>query len=637
MIRDNRTGFPIGDSAELIFSEQPVFSREEKEKFLENTIFSVSGWRRVFALDGDEESSNPEITVLDKILVGGAARIFAEFLRETKRISNPLVLLAIDSRHTGPVIALVMARAFLAYGVDVRYVFISGAPEAMSCTKVSDELDGFMYVTASHNPIGHNGLKCGLSDGAVLGKEDAQPLIDKFKKAIFDDQWISEMVKKIDDVPSAKVEEVLQGVRKYKTDAMSKYWGFTDQVITGIDDFKLRRKMLENIKIKIKKIGIGVLAEFNGSARGVSIDVDYLKNIGIDVTALNEKPREFVHRIVPEGESLDLAREELKKLSDIDNKYRFAYVPDCDGDRGNIVTLDSKGEPCILEAQEVFALSVVSELAYLVYGGKLTYDDQGKPRQKVAVVVNGPTSGRIEKIAQAFGVEVFRAEVGEANVVSLASKKCEEGYIVRILGEGSNGGNITLPSTVRDPINTIFAFIKMLVLRSESGRKGLFEIWCEKLGRQDLYCQDVELYHVVDSLPSFTTTSAFEEKAKVSITTTDHAKLKANYEKIFLAEWDQKKDLLSDKFGISSYSIINYEGIFSKQGIGSSFRSGLERGGFKVLFSDENGIEKSFIWMRGSGTEPVFRVLADVEGNDVEAEKFLLDWHIDIVKQADKS
>jgi len=218
----------------------------------------------------------------------------------------------------------------------------------------------------------------------------------------------------------------------------------------------------------------------------------------------------------------------------------------------------------------------------------------------------------------------------------LASQKCEEGYIVRILGEGSNGGNITLPSTVRDPINTIFAFIKILVLRSEPGKKGLFEIWCEKLGREDLYRQDVELYNVVDSLPGFTTTSAFEEKAKVSITTMDHAKLKANYEKIFVGEWEQKKDLLSGKFGISSYSVINYEGILAKNGIGSSFRSGLERGGFKVLFSDENGIEQSFIWMRGSGTEPVFRVLADVAGNDIEAEKFLLDWHIDMVKQADK-
>ncbi len=637
MIYDNRTGFPIGDFTQSVFPDRPVFSREERESFLENTIFSVSGWRRVFAADGDEESSNSEITVLDKLLVAGAARIFAEFLLETKKVVNPRILLAIDSRDTGPVIGLVMSRAFLAYGVDVRYVFISAAPEAMAYTKVSDDLDGFMYVTASHNPIGHNGLKCGLSDGAVLGKEDAQPLIEKFKTAIFDDQWIDETVKKVNDVDSVKIEEVFKGVRKYKTDAMSKYWGFTDQVITGIDDFKSGRKILEEIRSKIESIGVGVLAEFNGSARSVSIDGDYLKNIGITLTALNDKPRQFVHRIVPEGESLDLARRELKKLSSKDKRYRFAYVPDCDGDRGNIVTIDSKGEPWILAAQEVFALSVVSELAYLVYAGKLTYDENNKPQQKVAVVVNGPTSGRIEKIAEAFGAEVFRAEVGEANVVSLATKKQDEGYIVRILGEGSNGGNITFPSTVRDPINTIFAFIKMLVLRSEPGKKGLFEIWCDKSGRGDLYCQDVELYNVVDSLPEFTTTSAFEEKAKVAITTTDHAKLKSNYEQIFLAEWDQKKALLSDKFGIGSYSIINYEGISSKVGIGSSFRSGLERGGFKVLFSDENGVDKAFIWMRGSGTEPVFRVLADTAGSDPEAEKFLLDWHIDMVKQADKA
>ena len=74
-----------------------------------------------------------------------------------------------------------------------------------------------------------------------------------------------------------------------------------------------------------------------------------------------------------------------------------------------------------------------------------------KPEARPAVVVNGPTSMRIERIAEAYGAGVFRAEVGEANVVNLAAARRSGGYEVRILGEGSNGGNITHPATVRDP------------------------------------------------------------------------------------------------------------------------------------------------------------------------------------------
>ena len=39
--------------------------------------------------------------------------------------------------------------------------------------------------------------------------------------------------------------------------------------------------------------------------------------------------------------------------------------------------------------------------------------------------------------------------------------------------------------------------------------------------------------------------------------------------------------------------------------------------------------------MRGSGTEPVFRVLCDVKGNNPEMEKDLLQWHSEMIATAD--
>ena len=106
---------------------------------------------------------------------------------------------------------------------------------------------------------------------------------------------------------------------------------------------------------------------------------------------------------------------------------------------------------------EVFAVSVLAELCFMdmLYGKDKNY--------KAAIVVNGPTSLRIQEIANIFNAKVFYAEVGEANVVNLAKKVSEEGYTVRICGEGSNGGNITLPSSVRDPLATLFAIVTAIM------------------------------------------------------------------------------------------------------------------------------------------------------------------------------
>ena len=39
--------------------------------------------------------------------------------------------------------------------------------------------------------------------------------------------------------------------------------------------------------------------------------------------------------------------------------------------------------------------------------------------------------------------------------------------------------------------------------------------------------------------------------------------------------------------------------------------------------------------MRGSGTEPVFRVLCDVKGNNEKMENDLLQWHSQMILKAD--
>jgi phosphoglucomutase len=55
----------------------------------------------------------------------------------------------------------------------------------------------------------------------------------------------------------------------------------------------------------------------------------------------------------------------------------------------------------------------------------------------------------------------------------------------------------------------------------------------------------------------------------------------------------------------------------------------------RIVFSDKDGRERAFLWMRGSGTEPVFRVMADVEGGSEADEAWLLAFHTELVRAAD--
>jgi len=627
---------------------------------LDRMILSASGWRTVFAADGDEESASEHITKAHSIIAGAAAYLFAEYLaqgregthntEEKKEFSSKsLILLGTDTRPTGKAIIEAMMPVLAAFSCEVRYAGFVAAPEIMAWArkegaekKNSQKHIGFIYISASHNPIGHNGIKFGLTDGGVLPAEEANQLIDKFKTFITN----KNNIQKIED-------QIFTGNRtssswlnpSHKSSACNAYFNFAEEVVWGGCDL-----IAAAVKDGLEKKPLGVVCDFNGSARAVSIDMDFFSKLGILTGAINHEPGQIVHRIVPEGDSLEPCCLLLDAAHKNDNSYVLGYVPDCDGDRGNLVIWDdsithakarplescdsivrAKARP--LESQEVFALAVAAELSHLVWTGKLKHDDSGRLLTKAAIAVNDPTSMRTDRIAQAFGVSVFRAEVGEANVVSLARKLREEGYIVRILGEGSAGGNITHPSAVRDPINTVLAIVKMLTVRSSNGKSGLFEIWCKHSNQMDKYHENFTLADIIASLPDFTTTSAYHEDAVMRIKTMDHSVLKNRYQQIFLKEWEEKSGKLNADYDICKWQAIAYNGTAETRNISHFGEAG--KGGLKILFSNDKGMEIAYIWMRGSATEPVFRIMADTQGCGENMERYLLDWQRKMIMEAD--
>jgi phosphoglucomutase len=614
---------PVGDPEQIPFKDEPGLGGAA-EQILQTMILSASGWRGVFA--PGEESPLGEISPAHGAIAAAAALVFADYVKKRLNLEDPVILTGMDTRPTGPAIADVMIRALLSGGCRVRFAFIAAAPEIMAYTR-SGGASGFIYISASHNPIGHNGLKFGLCDGGVLSGEEAAALIAGFRAFTAQAGWTARAAAAVNRAEIAAVHEVYGGVRAVKAEALKAYFTFTREVAGGPE---LEQALIRGIGARPLKAA----ADFNGSARTMSIDRDFLSSLGIELYGMNDKPRQIVHRIVPEGESLEPCRSFLEELHRRDPAAALGYVPDCDGDRGNLVFWDEAcGRARSLEAQEVFALVCVSELAHLVWTGELRYDNKGNALDKAAVVVNDPTSMRIDRIAAAFDVSVFRAEVGEANVVGLARKLRERGYKVRILGEGSAGGTITHPSAVRDPLDTLLAIIKLLTIRSEGDRKGFFELWCDLSDQAETYHPDFCLADVIASLPAFVSTGAYSPEALLQVRCGDHGLLKDRYQAVFLRGWEERKDQLKSRYGIAGWEAAAYQGTGEQRGLTRFGDAG--RGGLKIIFSNEAGRGIASIWMRGSATEPVFRIMADAEGQDKRLERDLIEWQRRLVGEAD--
>jgi phosphoglucomutase len=644
-IRHPETGLFFGDPDVVpLQSINTATIPSELESALQKLILSASGWRTVFAPSGNEEDSDSHISDAHLVIAATAALVFSEYIQQKTRTSKPVILVGQDSRPTGTAIADTIIRVLIATGCEVRYAFIISAPEIMAYARQGGlfekghlgHLDGFVYISASHNPIGHNGIKFGLNDGGVLPASEAKLLIDAFQKTIQASGLLTRLQQLLTHVTSDTITNVYENVGVIKREAYSAYLQFTHEVITGSQHLETQQRMYSYIEETTRQQGLGILIDYNGSARTTSIDRQFLESLGCTVASINDKPRDIAHRIVPEGESLEPCRQQLEVLHRQNPAFVLGYVPDCDGDRGNLVVWDETIQGArSLEAQEVFALCCVAELAHMVFTGELRYDKKGNAIDKVAVAINDPTSMRIDRIAQAFDVSIFRAEVGEANVVGLARRLREQGYKVRILGEGAAGGNITHPSSVRDPIDTIGAILKLLTIRSHQDTMGLFEIWCELSGQAEAYREDFTLSTIINTLPSFISTSAYAPEAILKIKTTDHALLKERFQSIFLNEWELRKEELASRYGIIEWEALAYNGLEERRNIQQFREAG--KGGLKILFRNLHNVETAYIWMRGSGTEPVFRIMADVAGKDHRIERDLLTWLRQMVEKADNA
>lgn len=605
--------------------------RETREKNLADFILSISGWRKIFAGDHEGESLATDLSAVDREMLSCAARVIGAWFRER---GQTRIALGRDSRPTGAAMESLFLRGLLSSGVEVALLGVCAIPQFLAYVQRGEEIGGFVYLSASHNPPGHNGLKLGLGDGTILAAEPAEELRRRFVEHYLSDAQLFAHLIAIEKIGEDDLNAARRGQPENALLAARRYFGLTYEVAAGTGEKARQADFLKNLEQCLRRAAPLVACDFNGSARIHAIDREALSQFGVATLSMNDAPGVYAHRIVPEGESLEPLKRVIQEAIERDGAAApiLGWVPDCDGDRGNLVLTidpgDGRERAMVPDAQSTFFLAVLSELSFL------ELFDPGD-RGKIAVVANDPTSLRCDGLCRAFGASLLRAEVGEANVIALARRKQAEGWRVRILGEGSNGGNITFPGTVRDPLTTVLSVLKLLYLKTAEGLS-LWEHALSRLGLPPLApgaSAPRRLGALLSRCEAFTTTGAFDADALVRLETRDHALLKKEYEALFSRSWFDRAPALAVARGIRSYRILNYEGIQTLPGPAN--RTGREDGGWKAEFLDEHGQPLAFIWMRGSRTEAIFRVMADVQG-DKGFEQELLAWHREILSQADR-
>lgn len=580
------------------------------KKAFDEMIFSASGFRKIFAKSKNEDSTENEIDNEDKVLI---ALIIFTISNYFKNESRPYIGLGLDSRPTGNIIAEITMKILITSKEKIKFFGILPITEILACTKKSKDSKGFIYISASHNPVGYNGIKIGLNDGGVLNSAKTQEIIKQIKNNSQNEKLIKHLINILNkfDEDKAHLEYYKKTIKLEKENKNQSYEAYKSLIHEIAYENDINNKNIEILKKRILKNPIGIIAEMNGSSRINSIDKELIESLGLKIELHNDKIGIFKHNIIPEGKSLNKCKKLLQKKYIKDNSFELGYVPDCDGDRGNLVFIDKvTNTTSIIEAQKIFALAVISELSYLYYTGI---------KNNIAIVTNDATSLNIEKIANFFNAKVYRVEVGEANLTEMADDLRAQGFIVKISGEGSNGGCIIYPSRVRDPITTLLSIVKLLKM------KELYQIWC-KLSK-NYYKEKYSLKDILNTTNFYSNVIVSSKKANLTNLKIENQEiLKSNYENLLIKEI--KRNKLFQELSIVDYEIINYEGK-----IQSKIRTGDASGGLKVLLKTNKEIVAT-LWMRISKTEPVTRVLSEVIYTKRNILLKLLEFNKRLIKKA---
>ena len=354
-------------------------------------IISVSGIRGIVGTD---------LKVADAMKFG---MLFGESLGS----ENEKVILAGDSRVSGPAMRSAIAAGLMAVGKNVIDLGIVTTPGG--CLMVREmQAAGAVIVTASHNPFEWNGIKMIGPDGLAYNVEKAATIKEKFFES-----------------PPRHVLAEGCGTLSANHNTHSVH---IEKVLSFCDS-----DLLDRIKGRRFKV---VLDSINGA--GCVGTAKLLEKLGCDIVHINNQPTgRFAHTPEPIEENLhqltDSARSESADIG-------FAQDPDAD----RLVVVDENGR-------------FIGEEYTLVLASWFVLKKTPGP-----IAVNLSTSRMIDDLAEKYNQKVLRTPVGEANVArSVIDNNSPIG------GEG-NGG-VIFPKVV--PVRDSFSGIVLILqLMAETGQ-----------------------------------------------------------------------------------------------------------------------------------------------------------------------
>lgn len=311
-------------------------------------------------------------------VVARFAAAFGAYVREEQQAERARVVLARDSRTSGPMFARAVTAALQSVGCDVIDLGLVPTPTALLAIRQHDAAGG-VIVTASHNPVEWNALKLASGSGLFLDADEAPRM-----RAYLDERplslagWDS-----LGDVTSDD-EAVARHV----------------QIVLGIPYLDLDGLRRRRFKVALDTI----------RGAGANLLPPLLEELGCDVVGINLEPDgRFPRPPEPVAENLG-ELEELVRGSGAD----LGLATDPDGDRLSLVGGNGKA------VGEDFTLALAALLVLRHKSGP--------------VATNLSTSRVLQDVAETAGATLHRASVGEINV---ARRMQELGAVIG--GEGNGG------------------------------------------------------------------------------------------------------------------------------------------------------------------------------------------------------
>jgi phosphomannomutase len=333
------------------------------------------------------------------------AAAFGTFVRESTGRDQPLLCVGRDSRPSGEMLAAAAAAGLAAVGCRVIDLGIVTTP-TVGVMIGRHDADGGLVITASHNPIMWNGLKCLNADGLAPPADEAAVIIQRFRER---------------EINYADVERIRP----------------LDRDRSGNESHVA--KVLANVDAQpIRSAGFRVVLDSVNGAGCVAGRM-LLDELGCEVAHLNGEPTGiFAHTPEPVKENLtDLASTTASSAAAIG----FAQDPDAD----RLAIIDENG----VYIGEEYSLVLAAKRLLDLHGGR-----------GMVLAINLSTSRMIDDLAARYdGATVLRAPVGEANVA--AALKAADG--TPLMGGEGNGGVIFPPVTwVRDSLSAMALVLSLM-------------------------------------------------------------------------------------------------------------------------------------------------------------------------------